>query len=150
MALFAAPLIPIIAGLGGLGGGFGLGSLLGKGKKGAEIHAPQEHYAPTITTTEPYAHYHPRLQFAPVSTYGYQGATYIVSSPGAVSKKAQTMDVVSKPVADFGAIEYPMDIAGSRRTGEGTSGANLPLIAGIAVVGAVTIMLLKKKKGGRK
>ena len=144
------PAIPIIiAGLAG-GGGFGLGSWLGKGKKGAEIHAPQEHYAPTITTTEAFAHYHPRLQFAPVTTYGYQGATYIIDSPGATSKKEQTMDIVSRPRADFGAIDYPMNIAGSRRTGEGVSGTNLPLIAGIAGVGAVAIMFMKKKKGGSK
>ena len=145
------PLIPIaIAGLAG-GGGFGLGSWLGKGKKGSEIHAPQEHYAPTITTTEAFAHYHPRLQFAPVTSYGYQGATYIIDSPGATSKKEQVMDIVSKPTADFGAIDYPTDIAGSRREGEGAvSGTNLPLIAGIAVVGAVAIMFMKKKKGGNK
>ncbi|GAH24968.1 unnamed protein product [marine sediment metagenome] len=141
------PLIPIaIAGLAS-GGGFGLGTWLSRGKKGTtEIHAEQEHYAPTITTTEAFAHYHPRLQFAPVSTYAYQGPTYIIDSPGAVSKKEQILDIVSKPIAEFGAIEYPMDIAGSERRGEGGEGVNMTHIAIIAVVGAVGIMALKGRK----
>ena len=141
------PLIPIaIAGLAG-GGGFGLGSLLGKGKK--EIHAPQEYYAPTIS--EVYSPTHaPQLQFAPVSTYGYQGATYIISSPGAVSKKEQIMDIVSEP-GQKGAWDFPIGVTQSPTHAPGdVSGTNLPLIVGITVVGAVAIIFMKKKKGEKK
>lgn len=140
------PIIPLaIAGM-GIGAGFGAGSWLSKGKK--EIHAAKEHYAPTTHTVSPYAHYHPRLQFAPVSSYAYQGSTYIIDSPGATSKKEQTVETISKPTADFGAIDYPVDIAGSRRTGEGGTGTNIMHLAIIGAVVLVAVTVIGKKKKG--
>ena len=137
------PLVPIAIGAGSLAGGVGLGSLFGGGKK--EIHATKEYYAPT--TSSVYAPTDARqLQFAPVSSYAYQGATYIIDSPGATSKKEQTMDITSRP-EQKGAWDFPIGVAQTPEHKPGdTSGTNLPLIAGIAVVGAVAIMLLKKKK----
>jgi hypothetical protein len=111
------------------------------GKK--EIHAAGEYFAPT--TSEVYAPTHaPQLQFAPVTSYGYQGATTIISSPGAEAKKAQIMDVVSKPKMR-GEWDLPIEVAQAPEHTKDISGTNLPLIAGIAVVGAVAIMFLKKK-----
>lgn len=136
------PLIPIaIAGAGGLGG-FGLGSLFGGGKK--EIHATKEYYAPTISKV--YAPTHaPQLQFAPVTSYAYQGATTIISSPGAVAKKVVTQDVVSKP-AQKGTWELPIDISQEPKHTKDIAGTNLTHIALIAVVGAAVIMFIKGKK----
>lgn len=143
------PLIPIaIAGLGGAGG-FGLASWLGRGKKQmAEIHAPQEYYAPTITTieAEPYQYYAPQVQFAPVTTYGYVGPTTIIDSPGARVKKEQIIDVISQPT-QRGAWEFPIDVtqAPEHRPGD-IAGVNMTHIAIIAAVGVIGYSLLKKKK----
>lgn len=141
------PLLPIIVGAGLFGGGGVIGSML-TSKKGTEIHAPKEYFAPT--TSRIYSPIHaPQLQFSPVNTYGYQGATYIIDSPRATSKKEQVMDIVSRP-GQKGAWDLPIGVAQTPTHAPGDiSGTNLPLIAGIAVVGAVAIMLLKKK-GGKK
>lgn len=113
------------------------------GKK--EVHAPGEYYAPTVSTIEadPYQYFAPQIQFAPVTSYGYQGATTIISSPEAQVKKQQIMDVVSKP-AQKGAWDFPIAVTQAPEHVKDVSGTNLPLIAGIAVVGAVAIMFLKK------
>ena len=137
------PLIPIAIAGAAAGGGFGIGSWLSKGKK--EIHAPYEYYAPT--TSEIYAPTHaPQLQFAPVTSYAYQGATTIISSPGAVAKKEQIIDVVSKP-EQAGAWDFPISVAQAPTHAPGdVSGVNITHIALIAVVGAAAIMFIKKKK----
>lgn len=139
------PLIPIAIAGAGLGGGFGLGSWFARGKK--EIHAPQEYYAPTISVVEaaPYQTYAPQLQFAPITSYAYQGATTIISSPGAVAKKIVTQDIVSKPEMK-GEWDIPTIITQEPSHVKDIAGTNLTHIALIAVVGAAAIMLLKKKK----
>jgi len=141
------PLIPIaIAGAGGLGG-FGLGSLFGKGKK-EEVHAPYEYYAPTtsVIEAEPYQHFAPQVQFAPITSYAYQGATTIISSPGAVAKKIISQEAISKP-EQAGRWDFPVSVtqAPEHKPGD-VSGTNLTHIALIAVVGAAAIMFIKKKK----
>ena len=140
------PLIPIaIAGV-AAGGGFGIGSWLSKGKK--EIHAEKEYFAPTtsIIEADPYQYYAPQVQFAPVTSYAYQGATTIISSPGAVAKKEQIIDLVSKP-EQMGAWDFPVSVsqAPEHKPGD-VSGVNITHIALIAVVGAAAIMFIKKKK----
>ena len=123
----------------GNGGGFFIG------KK--EVHAPGEYYAPTTSVIEadPYQYFAPQAQFAPVTSYAYQGATTIISSPEAQVKKQQIMDVVSKPTQK-GAWDFPIAVTQAPEHTKDISGTNLPLIAGIAVAGAVLIMVLKKKK----
>jgi len=134
------PLIPIAIAGAGAAGGFGLGSLFGGGKK--EIHAAKEYYAPT--TTEVYAPTHaPQLQFSPVSTQSYQGATYIVSSPGAVSKKEQITKAVSKP-SQRGEWDLPITVSQEPSHVKDIAGTNLTHIAIIGAVALVAVTVLGK------
>ena len=134
------PLLPIIAGGALLGGGAGLGWGLSK-KEGSKTTT----YAPTITEAAPYQTYAPEIQFAPVTTYAYQGATTIISSPEAQITKKQVMDVKSAP-KQFGMWDIPQTIS-PEVTGAavGAGGISTPVIA-IAVVGVVAALYLTKKK----
>jgi hypothetical protein len=121
----------------------------GKSKYESEILTKKDIiYSPTtsIIKHKPYETYAPQIQFAPVTTYGYQGATYIIESPGAVSKKEQSMDVVSRP-EQRGMWEVPTTVTQEPTAGI-TSGTNLPLLVGIAVVGVVAFAFIKK--GGKR
>lgn len=134
------PLLPIA--IAGLGGGFGLGSWLSKGKK--EIHAEKEYYAPTTTKIHAPT-YAPQLQFAPVTSYAYQGATTIISSPGAVVKKQQIMEVVSKP-EQAGSWDFPIGVTQDpTHTPGDVSGVNMTHIAIIGAVSLVAFAVIKKK-----
>lgn len=140
------PLIPVaIAGL-GIGTGYGLGTIFG-GESKKEIHAPQEYYAPV--TSEVYSPVDARqLQFSPVTSYAYQGATTIIGSPGATSKKEQSLDVVSQP-EQRGAWDFPLAVTQEpTHTPGDVSGLDLMPIVLIAVVGAVAITFIKGKKKG--
>ena len=134
------PLLPIIAGGALLGGGAGLG--WGLGKKGGGTTST---YAPTITEAAPYQTYAPQVQFAPVTSYAYQGATTIISSPEAQISKKQITEAVSKP-SMVGGWDIPQTIA-PKVTGAaaGAGGISTPVIA-IAVVGVVAALYLGKKK----
>lgn len=131
--------------MGGIKGGTGL--IGGKVEYAPQI---QETYAPTIIKHEPYETYAPQVQFAPVTTYGYVGATTLIESPGAQVKKQQIMDVVSKPHMR-GEWDIPTTIAPTIAPAMkgGTTGLNVTHIAIIAVIGAAGIMLIKKKGGRR-
>lgn len=138
------PLIPIAIAGAGLGGGFGIGSWLSKGKK--EIHAEKEYFAPT--TTEIYAPTHaPQVQFAPVTSYAYQGPIYQIESPGAKAKKEQIMDVVSKPEMR-GAWDFPIGVSQEPSHVKDIAGTNLTHIAIIGAVALVAFAVVggKKKK----
>lgn len=139
------PLLPIIAGGALLGGGAGIG--WGLGKKGGEIHAEKEYYAPTTSIVEaaPYQTFAPQVQFAPVTSYAYQGATTIISSPGAVAKKVVTQDIVSRP-EQMGTWDIPTIISQEPKHTKDIAGTNLTHIAIIAVVGFVAYSFLKGKK----
>jgi hypothetical protein len=134
------PLLPIIAGGALLGGGAGLG--WGLGKKGVTKTTT---YAPTITEAAPYQTYAPQVQFAPVSSYAYQGATTIISSPEAQITKKQAMEVKSAP-KQLGTWDIPTTIA-PKVTGAaaGAGGISTPVIA-IAAVAVVAALYLGKKK----
>ena len=134
------PLLPIIAGGALLGGGAGLG--WGLGKKGVTKTTT---YAPTITEAAPYQTFAPEVQFAPVTTYGYQGATTIISSPEAQITKKQIMDVKSAP-KQFGMWDIPQTISPEvTGTAAGAGGISTPVIA-IAAVAVVAALYLGKKK----
>lgn len=133
------PLLPIIAGGALLGGGAGIG--WGLGKKEEKVIT----YAPTITEAAPYQTYAPQVQFAPVTTYGYQGATTIISSPEAQITKKQVMDVESIP-KQLGTWDIPTTIAPKVTGAEAAAGGiSAPVIA-IAVVGVIAALYLTKKK----
>lgn len=122
----AIPLIPIAAGVVGATSGIGISSLLGLGKKGDTI---------TTTTTQhaPYETYAPQTQYAPVTSYAYQGATYIISSPGAESKKAQAVEQTSAP-SQAGSWEVPQ-MSGTSMGLDSSTLLILGIIAGVAVIG---------------
>lgn len=134
------PLLPIIAGGALLGGGAGLGWGLGK-----KTPTTTTTYAPTITEAAPYQTYAPQVQFAPVSSYAYQGPTTIISSPEAAISKKQVMDVKSAP-KQLGAWDIPTTIAPKVTGAEaGAGGISTPVIA-IAAVAVVAALYLGKKK----
>jgi hypothetical protein len=141
------PLAPLFAG--GLLGGAGVaaGGLLG-GKKEEITHAPYEYYAPTISSVYSPS-YNPQIQYSPSTVQSYQGATYIISSPYAESKKEQTIEAESRP-SQYGTWEFPIGIS-QEPSHEISSGTNLVTLAVIAVIGlvafgAVTSLGGKKKK----
>ena len=132
---------PLLAGAAGKKANISFGAgLLGGGK-----------YAPVISTSEasifhqPYETYAPQIQFAPQTSYAYQGATTIISSPEAVVKKQQTMDLISKP-EQVGTWDIPTAISQAPEAKGAISGTNMTLIALIAVAGAAAIIFIKKKK----
>ena len=118
---------------------FGAG-LLGGGK-----YAPITTLTTSVIEADPYQYYAPQIQFAPQTSYAYQGATTIISSPEAVVKKQQTMDLVSRP-EQVGAWEFPIDVSQEPDVSGAVSGTNMTMIALIAVAGAAAIMLIGKKK----
>ena len=107
-------------------------------------------YSPTTSIIEaaPYQTYAPQIQYAPMTSYAYQGASYIISSPGASVSKKQTQDLSSTPEMR-GAWEVPTTVTQEPTAGI-TSGTNLTLLAGIVVCGLVAYgIITKKKKGGK-
>ena len=135
------PLLPIIAGGALLGGGAGIGWGLGKKEAGMTTT-----YAPTITEAAPYQTYAPQVQFAPVTSYAYQGATTIISSPEAAITKKQVVDVVSKP-AMTGTWDIPQVISPAVTGKEAAAGGiSTPAIAIAAVAVVAGLFLMKKKK----
>lgn len=136
------PLLPIIAGASLLGGGAGIGWGLGKGKKEEKTIT----YAPTITEAAPYQTYAPQVQFAPVTTYGYQGPSYIISSPEAQIAKKQVIEAVSKPEM-IGKWDIPQVISPAVTGKEAAAGGiSSPVIAITAVAVVAGLFLMKKKK----
>lgn len=134
------PLLPIIAGGALLGGGAGIGWGLGKKEAGDTIT-----YAPTITEAAPYQTYAPQVQFAPVTSYAYQGATTIISSPEAQITKKQITEAVSKPEMR-GTWDIPQIISPAVTGKEAAAGGiSTPVIA-IAAVAVVAALYLTKKK----
>lgn len=78
------PLIPIAAGAVGVAGG-ALASIA-LGKKEASI-SNQTSTTNQNTYHSPYEVYQPSIQYAPVNSYAYQGATTIINSPNAAAGK---------------------------------------------------------------
>lgn len=118
------------------------GSFIDVGKK--EYHKPFEHYAP-VGGARTYA---PTTAYAPTITQSYIGATYQISSPGAVSKKETIVrqkgaDIEQRPVFDIPTV-------GGQREESPVSGMSVEKIAIIAVVGAVVIVLGKGFIGAKK
>ena len=135
-------------------GGAITGGILGYQRIAQEYHEPYETYQPTTVSTvvKPFAHYAPQLQFAPVTSYGYIGATTIIDSPETKVSKKQVMDIVSKPT-QRGEWDFPITATAepTYETGDRpVSGLNVTNIAIIAVIGAAGIILIKKGVKKRK
>lgn len=142
----ALPLIPILSGIAGLGAGAGIMGTFGDGKKEEIHHAPYEYYAPTTSKTEQVT-YAPQVQYSPQLSYAYQGGTYIISSPSAVSKKQQ--EVKSQLIPEQSATwEFPISTyqQPTHSPVQGGVGTDLTKIAIIAVIGLVAYGFITKKK----
>jgi len=142
----ALPLIPILSGIAGLGTGVGVMGALSGGKKEEIKHAPYEYYAPTTSKTEQIT-YAPQVQYSPQLSYAYQGGTYIISSPSAVSKKQQ--EVKSQLIPEQRATwEFPISTyqEPTHSPVQGGVGTDLTKIAVIGVIGLVAYGLITKKR----
>jgi hypothetical protein len=142
------PLIPIAAALAAGGIGFGVGGALLGGKKEETLQT----YAPTYgqvyhASGETYA---PQIQYAPQSGYSYTGATYIVNSPYASSKKETALTQGSNPSQE-GSWQVPQSYEVSPTVSPGSgmaldSGTLIP----IAIIGAVAVVGYALFTGGGK
>ena len=121
------------------------GVAFGGGLVGGGTYAPTTALTTSVIEADPYQYYAPQIQFAPQTSYAYQGATTIISSPEAVVKKQQTMDLISKP-EQVGTWDIPTAISQAPEAKGAISGTNMTLIALIAVAGAAAIIFIKKKK----
>ncbi len=142
----AFPIIPVLSGIAGMGAGAGIMGALGGGKKEIIEHAPYEYYAPT--TSEVYAPtYAPQVQYSPQISYQYEGGTYIISSPYAVSKKEQKQAPTLTP-EQRGVWEYPITVsqAPTHTPQYGDVGASLLPIAVISVIGLIAYGLITRRK----
>ncbi len=140
------PIIPVLSGIAGMGAGAGIMGALSGGKKEIIKHAPYEYYAPTIskTTQRTYA---PQIQYSPQISYAYQGGTYIISSPQAVSKKEQQQRATLTP--EQRAIwEFPITTTQQPRHEPqyGDIGTSLLPLVIIGVIGLVAYGLITRKK----
>ncbi|MDD2326176.1 MAG: hypothetical protein PHW63_09295 [Alphaproteobacteria bacterium] len=133
--------VPAAIGAGGLAAGFIGGALLSK--KDASIanstsqqnvyHAAMENYQPSI-------------QYAPVNSYAYQGATTIINSPNASAAKlsqAVASDPTQTPSYTTTQSSTPTNSTGS---GAGSLLGNVDFTT-LAIIGAVAIIgyaLLRK------
>lgn len=127
-------LIPLLA---GVGGGMA-GTLLGGGKK--EIHASQEHYAPTFGAET----YSPVVSEIRQYEQSYIGSTYIMDSPGTRTKKEVIMGQDAK------ATQMPswnIPTGGSERSE--SEGLDVTKIAIIAVIGAVAVTTVSTVFSGK-
>lgn len=128
---------PLIAALGTAGAvGAGAAILGGMTKKEAST---------TISKSEqnvyhsPYENYQPSIQYAPVSSYSYQGATTIINSPGSTGSK-QASAITSYPSYD---AEWSTPQSASQDTATGSGAGS---IFGdvdwtmIAIIGAVALV----------
>jgi hypothetical protein len=139
------PLLPIAAGIAGTALGGAVGSLFGGSKKEESI---------TTTNTygqvyhSPYETFAPQIQYAPQSGYAYTGATYIINSPNATSKKETLLSQESSP-AQAGTWDVPQtyETKPEVSTGTGIDNQTIMIVAALAAVGIIGFGLVS---GGKK
>lgn len=127
-------LIPLLA---GAGGGI-IGSLLGGGKK--EVHATQEHFAPTYGAET----YSPVVSEIRQYEQSYIGPTYISGSPGTSTKKEVSMGQDAKATQT---PSWNIPTGGSERSE--SEGLDVTKIAIIAVIGAVAVTTVSTVFSGK-
>lgn len=139
------PLIPIAVAVAGTAIGGAVGSMFGGSKK-------EEH----ITTTNTYGQvyhapgeiYAPQIQYSPQTGYAYTGATYIINSPGAESKKETSLAQASYP-AQSGAWDVPQSYETSPVVSPG-SGLDSQTLMMLGIIGAVAVIGYGLVSGGKK
>jgi len=131
------PLIPIIAGLGGLSGGLGLAQLLGGGETKKEqaqntTYHPYSHYQPSNTSIKTYA---PQIDYPSYQT--------IIDSPFAQQsvKKSQESEIVPTLTAT-----PSWTSAAPAITDTPSAAGEMTPLAIIAVIGVLGYAMLSKKK----
>lgn len=141
----ALPLIPIAVGIAGTALGGAVGSMFGGSKK-------EEHITTTQTYGQvyhsPYETFAPQIQYAPQTGYAYTGATYIIDSPGATSKKESLLTQESSP-AQAGTWDVPQSYETSPTVapGAGIDNQTIMIVAALAAAAIVGYGLLS---GGKK
>lgn len=128
---------PIVA-VGAAGVAGGALAAMGLTKKEASItdsHNQQNVYH------QPYETYMPQIGYAPVTTYSYQGAQYIINSPGATQTPKQAVAVTSDPSQE-GTWDADQQANPSSNTGSGAGSlfgdvdwTSIAIIGAVAVVG---------------
>jgi len=131
------PLIPIIAGLGGLSGGLGLAQLLGGGETKKEqaqttTYLPYSHYQPSNPTIKVYA---PQIDYPSYQT--------ILDSPFASQSVKKSQESETSPTME--ATPSWSTAAPAITDTPSTTGEMTPL-AIIAVIGVLGYAVLSKKK----
>lgn len=141
----ALPLLPILVGIGGTALGGAVGSMFGGSKK-------EEHITTTQTYGQvyhsPYETFAPQIQYAPQTGYAYTGATYIIDSPRATSKKETLLTQESSP-AQAGTWDVPQTYETSPTVapGAGIDNQTIMIVAALAAVGIIGFGLVS---GGKK
>mgnify|MGYP000889453548 FL=1 len=139
------PLLAVGAGIAGTAAGAAVGSLFGGSKKEGNI---------TSTTTygqvyhQPYETFAPQIQYAPQTGYAYTGATYIINSPYATSKKDTALTQTSSP-AQAGTWDVPQTYETSPKVDTGTGIDNTTIMV-VAALGAVAVIGYGLFAGGGK
>ena len=126
--------VPVATGALGAVGGFALSALTKKEASVTTSTSQQNVYH------SPYENYQPSVQYAPVSSYAYQGATTIINSPNTVGSKQATAQT-SNPQYDA-SWTTPTTTSPSNTTGSGAGSllgnvdfTTIAIIAAVAVVG---------------
>ena len=139
------PLLPIAVGIAGTAIGGAVGSMFGGSKK-------EEHITTTQTYGQvyhsPYETFAPQIQYAPQTGYAYTGATYIIDSPGATSKKETLLTQESSP-AQAGTWDVPQSYE-TRPTISSGSGIDSQTIMIVAALAAVAVVGYGLVSGGKK
>ena len=141
----ALPLLPIAVGIAGTAIGGAVGSMFGGSKK-------EEHITSTQTYGQvyhsPYETFAPQIQYAPQTGYAYTGATYIIDSPGATSKKETLLTQESSP-AQAGKWDVPQthETSPTISPGSGIDNQTIMIVAALAAAAIVGYGLLS---GGKK
>jgi len=134
------PLIPVVAAVGASGVAAGALAAVGLSKKEASIvdsHNQQNVYH------QPYENYQPQIGYAPVTTYSYQGAQYMINSPNSTQTPKQATSVTSDP-SQSGSWTTDQPYSASSATGN-SAGIDWTLLAIIAAVGLVGYGFVSRK-----
>jgi len=131
---------PLIVGAAGLGAGAGAIVTSALTKKEASI---TDSHNEQNNIHQPYENYQPQIQYAPVTTYSYQGAQYMINSPNSVQTPKQAVSTTSDP-SQTGTWKTEQPYSPTSSTGNST-GIDWTMIAIIAAVGIVGYGLVSRK-----
>ena len=96
---------------------------------------------------QPYENYQPTIAYAPVSSYSYQGAQYMINSPNSTQTPKIATSLASNPTVspDYTNTQpYSPANTTSTPTSNGIQGVDFTMIAIIGAVAVIGYALLKK------